>query len=174
MKKTVLILVIALVSIFTANAQVWIGGSTNVSINKDVQNIAITPEIGYSFKDSPWTIAMGVKTIYENDGNNSNISEDWDLFFSPYIRYSICSIEKFVLFMDLTGDFGFSNTNFHADKRGYRIGLQPGIAWMATKHWTAAFRFAFIGYNHCLYYGNEGFNLSFATSAPGFGLYYNF
>ena len=69
---------------------------------------------------------------------------------------------------DLTGDFGLSGHD------GYRVGLQPGIAWMPTKHWTAAFRFAFIGYNKCGFYGEDGFNMTFATSAPAFGLYYNF
>ena len=174
MKKLFLIVTLAFLGIFTANAQVWIGGSADAAINKDVQKFSIAPEIGYCIPNTKWTVAIGYKTIYENDSNNTLVSEDWDHFFSPYIRYSICNIEKFGLFMDLTADFGMSNTNFHADRRGYRIGLQPGIAWMATKHWTAAFRFAFIGYNHCAYFGDEGFNLSFATAAPGFGLYYNF
>jgi hypothetical protein len=92
-----------------------------------------------------------------------------ELALQPYVRYVATSIEKFSLFFDLCGDFGLLD-----DERGYAVTLQPGIAWMATKHWTAAFRFAFIGYNHCGYYGDEGFRMNFATSAPGFGLYYNF
>jgi hypothetical protein len=166
MKKLFLVLALAFVGIFTANAQVWIGGSANATINKNVTNFAIAPEVGYSFTGTPWTIAVAANYTFNKfdqmDATNG-------LILSPYVRYSICNIEKFALFMDLTGDFDVTSKTF-----GYRVGLQPGIAWMATKHWTAAFRFAFIGYNHCNYYGDEGFRMNFATSAPGFGLYYNF
>ena len=167
MKKLFLVLALAFAGIFTANAQVWIGGSTNATINKDVTNFAIAPEVGYSFTGTPWTIAAAVNYTFEQDKVFDITNHG--LILSPYVRYSICNIEKFALFMDLTGDFDVMSKDF-----GYRVGLQPGIAWMATKHWTAAFRFAFIGYNHCGYYGAEGFRMNCATSAPGFGLYYNF
>jgi hypothetical protein len=79
------------------------------------------------------------------------------------------------MFLDLTGDFDVLSDNF-----GYRVALQPGIAWMATKHWTAAFRFGILGYNHCDAFCENpllpeyGFNFGFAAAAPTFGLYYNF
>ena len=166
MKKLFLTLALAFVGIFTANAQLWMGGSTSAIINKEVTKFAVAPEIGYSFTGTPWTIAAAVDyTFQKYDGLNANHG----LILSPYVRYSICSIEKFALFMDLTGDFDVTSEHF-----GYRVGLQPGIAWMATKHWTAAFRFAFLGYNKCDYYGADGFRMNFATSAPGLGLYYNF
>ena len=165
MKKLFLVLALAFVGIFTANAQVWVGGSTSATINKDVTKFAIAPEVGYSFTGTPWTIAVAADyTLYKLDGFDANHG----IILSPYVRYSICNIEKFAMFLDLTGDFGLKG------HEGYRVGLQPGIAWMATEHWTAAFRFAFIGYNHCDFYGDEGFRMNFATSAPGFGLYYNF
>ncbi len=165
MKKLFLVLALAFVGIFTANAQVWVGGSTSATINKDVTKFAIAPEVGYSFTGTPWTVAVAADyALTKYDGFDAGHG----LILSPYVRYSICNIEKFALFMDLTGDFGLKGYE------GYRVGLQPGIAWMATEHWTAAFRFAFIGYNHCDYYGEEGFRMNCATSAPGFGLYYNF
>ena len=165
MKKLVLVLVLAFAGIFTANAQVWIGGSTNATINKNVTNFAIAPEVGYSFAGTPWTVAIAADYTFNK---LNGLDATHGLILSPYVRYSICNIEKFGLFLDLTGDVAVSGHD------GYRVGLQPGIAWMATKHWTAAFRFAFIGYNHCGYYGDEGFRMNFATAAPGFGLYYNF
>ncbi|MBR5081880.1 MAG: hypothetical protein IKX35_05505 [Bacteroidales bacterium] len=165
MKKLFLVLALAFVGIFTANAQVWVGGSTSATINKNVTKFAIAPEVGYSFTGTPWTVAVAADyALTKYDGFDAGHG----LILSPYVRYSICNIEKFALFMDLTGDFGLKGYE------GYRVGLQPGIAWMATEHWTAAFRFAFIGYNHCDYYGEEGFRMNCATSAPGFGLYYNF
>ncbi|MBO7617214.1 MAG: hypothetical protein J6T22_08420 [Bacteroidales bacterium] len=165
MKKLFLTLALAFAGIFAANAQVWIGGSTNATINKDVTHFAVAPEIGYCIPNTKWTVAVGADyTFQKYDG----VDATHGLMLSPYIRYSVCNIEKFALFMDLTGDFALKGYE------GYRVGLQPGIAWMATKHWTAAFRFAFIGYNHCDFYGAEGFRMNFATAAPGFGLYYNF
>ncbi len=167
MKKVFLTLVLAFAGIFAANAQVWIGGSTNATINDNVINFTVAPEIGYSFTNSHWTIATGANYTFDKLGSKDATH---GLLLSPYVRYSICNIEKFALFMDLTGDFDVLSDEF-----GYRVGLQPGIAWMATKHWTAAFRFGFIGYNKCAHYGAEGFRLDYlGTTGPTFGLYYNF
>ena len=169
MKKLFLTLIIAFAGILSVNAQVWTGGSLSANFKNDVNKFKIVPEIGYSFQNSHWTIAAAANYNY-NDGVN-------ELILSPYVRYSVCNIEKFALFMDLTGDFGISGV------KGYRVGLQPGIAWMATKHWTAAFRFAFLGYNQldgfsqsddASAYGQDGFVVDFAAAAPMFGLYYNF
>ena len=168
MKKLFLTLALAFIGIFTANAQVWLGGSANATINKNVTNFAVAPEIGYSFTGTPWTIAVAANYTFDKQKDIENAYHG--IILSPYVRYSICNIEKFAFFMDLTGDFAVKG---YGDF-GYRVGLQPGIAWMATKHWTAAFRFAFLGYNKCNYYGAEGFRMNFATSAPCFGLYYNF
>jgi hypothetical protein len=169
MKKLFLTLVFAFAGIFAANAQVWIGGSTSATMNKDLTRFSVAPEVGYCIPNTNWTVAVGANYGFRDEKLVGDIhSVTHSLILSPYVRYSICNIEKFALFMDLTGDIATANLE------GYRVGLQPGIAWMATEHWTAAFRFAFVGYNKCAFYGDEGFRLDFATSAPGFGLYYNF
>jgi len=196
MKKLFLTLALAFAGIMSANAQFWIGGSASATVNKTHTQFAVTPEIGYSFPNSKWTIAVGANYGFnkgtkevqtEIDGVMTTQNQEYKFNYitlSPYVRYSICTlknnegIDKFAMFLDLTGDFGLK------DCKGYRIGLQPGIAWMATKHWTAAFRFGFIGYNqlegfesmndgNCIY-GEKGFNFDFAAAAPTFGLYYNF
>ena len=170
MKKLFLVLALAFAGFFTANAQVWIGGSANALVNKDLTRINAAPEIGYCLPNSNWTIALGANYGFRQVNQNDDApTTTHSVILSPYVRYTICSIEKFSLMMDLTGDFDVTSEQF-----GYRVGLQPCIAWMATKHWTAAFRFAFVGYNQCNFYGDKGFCLDFATAAPGFGLYYNF
>ena len=194
MKKVFLTLVLAFAGIFAANAQVWIGGAANATINKDVTHFAVSPEVGYCIPNTKWTIAIGANygfykgtetiTVEPTIEGGEPTTQTNDLNFnyitlSPYVRYTICDIEKFIMFMDLTGDFGLK------DCKGYRVGLQPGIAWMATKHWTAAFRFAFIGYNQLegfeklnngnSLYGEKGFRFDFlGNTGPTFGLYYNF
>lgn len=90
------------------------------------------------------------------------------LSLEPYVRYVAATIgNKFSLFFDLTGDFGL------IDASGWAATLRPGIAWMATEHWTAAFRFGFAGYDHG-FYGGNGFYLNCELASPRIGLYYNF
>ena len=183
MKKLFLTLALAFVGIFTANAQVWIGGSLEGYANDDRSQVAVTPEIGYSFSDSRWTIATGARVeldIYNNDVQSTMFA------LSPYVRYALMNVEKFSTFMDLTCDLGLKGYK-DGDEFPFRIALQPGVAFNPTKHWTAAFRFGLIGYDHtgCFTdYGKDkhdenkvqarGFVLGFAAAAPSFGLYYNF
>ena len=165
MKKLFLTLVLAFVGIFSANAQLWMGGAVGAGITKDVKTFTLAPEVGYSFSGTPLTIAAEVDYTFVK---YLDLKAEHELILKPYLRCNLMTIEKFGVFMDLTGDFGVVNN------KSYAISLRPGVAWMATEHWTAAFRFAFIGYNKCGFYGDDGFRMNFATSAPGFGLYYNF
>ena len=165
MKKIVLTLAVIMASVLSTNAQVWMGGSVEVLANKTTTFLEIAPEIGYAIPSSRWTIAAGLDMAFV--GNN------YTVMFEPYLRYNVCDIEKFSMFLDIVGDFSVGD--FFS---GFRVGVQPGVAWKATKHWTAAFRFAFLGYNNSDYYTNlgyiEGLNIKFATAANLFGLYYNF
>ena len=169
MKKLFLTLVIAFAGIFTANAQVWLGGSLGGYTNKHDARLTISPEIGYSFANSHWTIATAAEFSYVNDKDLQTSNTSFAL--NPYVRYSMMNVEKFNIFMDLTADLALAGY----PEFGYRIALQPGAAWMATEHWTAAFRFGILGYDNKGYFsGHQGFNFGFATVAPSFGLYYNF
>ena len=163
MKKLFLTLALAFVGIFTANAQLWMGGSAGALVQKDAFAVSVAPEIGYSFSNSPLTIATGLSFTLNGEGEDVY----WGLVASPYLRCNIATIEKFNVFLDATADFVIPNG-------GWRVGLQPGIAWMATKHWTAAARIGFLGYNKSIFLGEEGFQLSFKAAIPTIGLYYNF
>lgn len=165
MKKLFLTLVLAFVGIFSANAQLWMGGAVGAGITKDVKTFTLAPEIGYSFADTPLTIAAEVDYTFVK---YLDLKAEHELILKPYLRCNLMTIEKFGVFMDLTGDFGVVNND------GYAISLRPGVAWMATEHWTAAFRFAFAQYDHGMYHEDNGFYLDCATVAPQFGLYYNF
>ena len=165
MKKLFLTLVLAFVGIFSANAQLWMGGAVGAGITKDVKTFTLAPEIGYSFTDTPLTIAAEVDYTFVK---YLDLKAEHELILKPYLRCNLMTIEKFGVFMDLTGDFGVVNNN------GWAISLRPGVAWMATEHWTAAFRFAFAQYDHGMYHEDNGFYLDCATVAPQFGLYYNF
>jgi len=165
MKKLFLTLILAFTGIFAANAQLWIGGSAGAAFVKNYSTFTIAPEIGYSFKGTPITVAAEVDYTFEKA---KHIKANHELILKPYLRCNLATIEKFGVFMDLTGDFGVVNN------KGYAISLRPGVAWMATEHWTAAFRFAFLQYDHGMYHEANGVYLDFKAVAPTFGLYYNF
>ena len=164
MKKLFLVLAFAFVGIFTANAQVWIGGGLGAQINKDNTHLTVSPEIGYAFNNH-WQLALGAGyTFDKSDFGKANV-----LSLEPYVRYVATTIgDKFSLFFDLTGDFGL------LDASGWATTLRPGIAWMATEHWTAAFRFGFAGYDHGFYGADNGFFMNCDLAAPQIRLYYNF
>ena len=99
MKKLFLVLALAFAGIFTANAQVWIGGSTSVFAGKDHAKFTIAPEVGYSFPNTKWTIAIGANyamdyTKYTDIFNTVHKDYTHALILSPYVRYSICNIEN--------------------------------------------------------------------------------
>lgn len=170
MKKLFLVLAFAFAGIFTANAQVWVGGGLDAKIQKDYKNLSISPEVGYAFNNH-WQIALGASYNFEK-GNPLSLDPNKTynyLSLEPYVRYVATTIgNKFSLFFDLTGDFGL------IDKSGWAATLRPGIAWMATDHWTAAFRFGFAGYDHGYYDADNGFFLNCDLAAPSIRLYYNF
>ena len=171
MKKLFLTLVLAFAGILAANAQVWVGGGLGANIQKDYMSLTLAPEVGYAINNQ-WQVALGagygftqtkVDVLGETITNNTNT-----LTLQPYVRYVATSIEKFSLFFDLTGDFGL------IDGSGWAATLRPGIAWMATEHWTAAFRFGFAGYDHGYYGADNGFFMNCDLAAPQLRLYYNF
>jgi len=162
MKKSIITLVIVLAGL-SASAQIWTGGSLSFASNKNSSAFSIAPEVGYSLPDTKFTVALAVQY---NHNSSTYLPTTNELIISPYVRYSVMTIEKFALFADLTLDLAA------ADASGWRLGIQPGIAWMATEHWTAAFRFAFLGYDAI---NNSGtFTANCATSVPSIGLFYNF
>ena len=168
MKKLVLTIAIVFAGIMSANAQVWIGGGLGADIQKEHTGVSLAPEIGYMIPNTPFTVALG--TIY-NYGSIKGGATTNSLSLQPYFRYVPCTIgNKFSLFLDLTADFNLIDA---APKGAYAVMLQPGIAWMATDKWTAAFRFGKLGYDHN-FYGTDGFLMNCDLSAPSIRIYYNF
>ena len=171
MKKLFLVLALAFAGIFTANAQVWVGGGLGASIQKDYTNLSIAPEVGYAINNQ-WQVALGAGygfTQTKTDVLGETVTHNTNtMALQPYVRYVATTIGKFSLFFDLCGDFGLLD-----DARDYAVTIQPGIAWMATDHWTAAFRFGKVGYDHN-FYGTDGFLLNCDLAAPQIRLYYNF
>lgn len=168
MKKLVLVLAIVFAGFMTANAQVWIGGSLGAQVEKGHMGFDVNPEIGYTINDQ-FQVAVGVEYSFDQRELAGDKYTDNSLALRPYFRYVGGTIgHKFFLFADLCGDFGL------LDRKGtYAVTIQPGIAWQPcdNKKFTAAFRFATIGYDHN-FHGTDGFLLKGALGTSYIGIYY--
>lgn len=169
MKKTLLVIAFAFFSVFTAQAQWYIGGSANANFNKEIKTFTIAPDVGYCFADTPFFVACA----FEYEGAFMN-EEGYThaLTISPYIRYNICDIsERFSLFTDFV--FDFDALDFYS----FDIGLYPGVSFDLTEHWSAEFNLGFLGYEWEKGADNKSSQymvLSIETVAPSFGFYYSF
>lgn len=169
MRKFLLTLAFVFAAIVSLNAQVWIGGSTNVTLNKETKTFNIAPDVGYCFSNVPLSIACAIE--YEGTFETGE-TYTHSLTVSPYLRYDICDIEeRFFLFVDLIADIDALKFS------SFDIGLSPGVSFNITDHWSAEFSYGFVGYNWERLSEQEisnGLELNFKASAAEFGIYYNF
>ena len=162
MKKVLLTMAFVL-GVIAANAQMWIGGGFGTQIKENYTEFSITPEVGCVLSDH-WQVGLGANYSFTKATSTTN-----SLIIEPYVRYVPTIIEdKFALFVDLVGDFGL------IDASGWATTLRPGIAWLPTKHWTAAFSFATVRYDHGLYGNDNAFNVNFDLGVPQIRIYYTF
>jgi len=169
MKKALIILAFALFGVFTAQAQIWIGGAVNASFNKEIKTFSIAPDIGYCIPSTPFSIACAVEyggTFQQGEAYSQSLT------LSPYFRYGICDLnERFSLFADLYSDFEV------LDFGSFDIGLSPGISFDLTEHWSAEFSVGLLEYNWERIPDekpSQTFRFFFETAVPSFGIYYNF
>ena len=169
MKKALLTLIFMVAAITVAHAQVWIGGSVNAQLNKNLKSFTIAPDVGYCFANVPLSVACALEYqgAFTNDEGYSH-----SLTVSPYLRYDICGIgERFSMFVDLCSDIEVLDFHF------FDVGLSPGISFNLTEHWSAEFSYGFLGYQREVGDGNaieHKFVLDFKTATAEFGIYYNF
>ena len=169
MKKLLFTIVFIFIGIYTIQAQWYIGGSVNATINKESQTFSIAPDVGYSFTSAPLSIACALEYGGELSKDNGYT---YSLTVSPYFRYEICDIgERFSLFLDLYSDIDVLKLNY------FDIGLKPGISFDVTKHWSAEFSLGLLEYKWKKVPNDKpthNFEFGFKTAAPSFGIYYSF
>ncbi len=169
MKKILLTLIFMVAAITVTHAQVWIGGSVNAQLNKNLKSFTIAPDVGYCFANVPLSVACALEYqgAFTNDEGYSH-----SLTVSPYFRYDICGIgERFSMFVDLCSDIEVLDFHF------FDVGLSPGISFNLTEHWSAEFSYGFLGYQREVGDDNaieHKFVLDFKTATAEFGIYYNF
>lgn len=171
MKKLVFTLVVALMAIIRADAQVYAGGSFNLTHDKntDVTNFTIAPEIGYNLNKT-WAIAAEIGyTHLKQDETKINAFS-----FAPYARFSF--FERGIIRLFLDGGVGISTykEEDHDNVNGFEIGIKPGIALEICKNLTFVTKYGFAGYRDDYRYGNNTSGISLSSEDLSFGFHYEF
>lgn len=167
MKKVLLSFIIVLAGLLDAQAQIWVGGSVDMRLDKEAKSFSISPDVGYSFPNTPLAIACALE--YGGTYQTGNACTH-SLIISPYLHYDICDIgEYFSLYVDLVSDIDVLEFS------SFDVGLNPGIAFDLTEHWSAEFGIGFLGFQSTK--GDtieQSFVADFAPVASSFSVYYEF
>lgn len=162
MKKLIIVIAIAIIS-FSANAQIYVGGSINLSASSKTSFI-FAPEVGYNFNDC-W--AAGAALAF------SSIDGITSVGLKPYARWTALKLGPVNMFLD--GYVGYTNTSNSALKtsvNSFALGVAPGLSIPVTKH------LSFVGHVGAIEYANVEknniFTLNLTGSAFSAGIYYNF
>lgn len=173
MKKIVLSLLI-MVAAFTANAQIYVGGSFSWTRNdvEDSNQFSIAPEVGYNF-NKQWAVGVELEYIHKKQpyekANGFSIA--------PYARYTF--FEKSIVRLFLDGGVGFSTMKwkYEDNDNGFEIGIKPGIAVVLSDHWSLEAKYGFLGYRDKYTPAGGNANVSgldFNPNSLSFGIKYEF
>ena len=169
MKKILFTFAFVIAAFVSVHAQFYIGGNLNAKLNKETKTFTIAPDVGYSFPNAPFSVACAVEyggTIPKDEAYQHSLT------LSPYVRYNICDIgERFTLVVDLSSDIDVLDFGL------LEVGLNPGVSFDVSDHWSAEFSMGFLGYKREEAEGQStkhSFELKLELAAPSFSFYYSF
>ncbi len=185
MKKILTLAVVALASVFGANAEgVYVGGSFQHNDQEGVMTneFTILPEIGYNF-NSRWAIGTTIGYDYTHwCGRETSLH----LFeFNPYARFTYfrTSNNLVQLFVDGGAGIGLGSFDYGDDDSDtavtWNVGFRPGVAFNFTDKFSVVAHIGFLGYqgaNNAAYDAGmprKG-GISFDTRDLTLGFYFNF
>lgn len=158
MKKFIITLIIGLATVFTANAQFYVGGSISLSAAQGGASFTLSPEAGYNINEN-----MAAGAIFGFSIQNSS-----SFSFYPYFRYNFFKFGPVSIFAD--GEVGMdilAPRNEEA-RISFGAGVRPGISVSPLPHITLATRLGALGY-----YGGV-FQFNTTTTIPSITAYYVF
>lgn len=172
MRKLLLTTIIVFISFFSANAQLWLGGSLDLLKNDAYFSFTAAPEIGYGFSDSPWSVAasFGYSTVHVHKYGDNLIDEAYTL--APFARYNVKEVDKTTFFVDVAFEMVF-----YEGLKAKRFGFHPGVLFKPTDHWAIVLHVGFVGYNDGglpEVMGDKGFAITWNRTLPTFGMSYCF
>ena len=194
-RKLYCILMFLMLYGFTANAQVYVGGTFGFTSRKDVNgvsksNFTIVPEVGFRLNEK-FSIGMNLgyrKRGVTDDGSFSYTCDKYVSFgIAPYIRYNLYQYSKIRVFTDGVASLwhvkykGLQNagaeTGNDIDGNRYTIGIRPGIAFDATDHFSFLAKIGWIGYSSTKmdgYKATNTWNINADTDNLAIGFLYHF
>lgn len=174
MKKIFLALTLLFTMALTANAQFYAGGSLGLHANKATCELAVSPEVGYTFQNN-----TGVGCVFDFGYDKADKVTSFGV--NPYFEYDFMTIDKFTLYVHTYLHYNTAWQSGNALEHNYGVSLHPGVIWGVTEHWSAAFYVGGIEYMWNQPAGVEfkngtgDFNLGLSTSVPfAVALYYGF
>jgi len=131
MKKVLLTLVVAVVTLVGANAQFYGGGSFNLLSNSDEgmkSNISINSEVGYYINEKfDVGLDLGFSFTKRRDDRESS---SWSI--APYARYSFFQLGKFEVIGKAST--GFYNIDYDGVKStAFTFNVSPILAYSLTE-----------------------------------------
>ena len=175
MKKTLFTLLLGLMA-FTAQAQVYVGGSMGFWRNYDDNHTTLTiaPEVGYKLSDK-WDLGTSVGfTHLCNKGVKVN-----GIAIDPYARWSYVKFGPVSLHLDMGFGLNTYKVKDADDSQvGWRIGVAPGVRISMAKHIDFVASVGFLGFrdaddDYCSY-GEDGFGFHVSGNDLRFGINYRF
>ena len=122
MKKSLLLVVVMLVTIAVKAQDIYVGGSLNVWRNStdNTTSFKVAPEIGYNFNET-WALGAELNYSHEYDeGLTANA-----VSVAPYIRWSYYQNNAVRLFLDGTAAIGFTKIKDGDTNKAGQIGIRP-------------------------------------------------
>ncbi len=171
MKKLLVSLLFAAASV-AASAQVWIGGTIGVSVEKASNSSAVTsatftPEAGYAFNNR-FAAALEVNYQYLSVGSDSSADK---VTIGPYVRYNMYNNGNFSVF----GEFGVYYAS-NGDLDGWGFCIRPGVSYKFASNWQLLGKMRLFGFEHYSYDDDSvnvaGFSINPTTVS--IGIAYNF
>ena len=166
MKKLLLVLTLGLLAAFSANAQLYLGGSVHFGTNQTVNDkgddaalIQIAPEVGYWLSDK-W--AVGGVVSFDNGMGRIDVE------IMPYVRYSLLDMGPVSLFLDGQVGVAISSAGGNTQFGFAGVGIAPGIAIPVGDH------LSFVGHLGRIGYYRGSFEIDCSPATIGMGLYYAF
>ncbi len=197
MKKILTLAVIAVASVFGANAEgLYIGGQLGFMHESagakaygydakfDHNTFTIVPEIGYNFNDS-WAVGGTIGYTYKHWCGSKTSFNMFEI--SPYARWSYFRTSNNLVQLFVDGGFGIGAGAYDVDVDGYKshtgviwnVGFRPGIAINPTPNFSIVAHVGLLGYegaNHTAQdagYQSRG-GLMLDSNDLTLGFYYNF
>ena len=156
MKKTVLILFVALSGTVSASAQVYLGGSfglgstvakSGTGSETTTASFTLAPEVGYSLTDK---FDLGLSILLGSASNSAN-QTTISYAFAPYVRYSLIEFDRFRVLGKATSSIGGGTTkqgeNSETTTTTFRLSVSPILMYDLSKHFALLANLNFFSFN---------------------------